>query len=369
MTNSGPGRLRARLRHLLPNRNDRRALHRARRRGPPLALLLQGDGVTPTAPPAVCTNATMMVFQNGNTNDNFVGPQGGSPSPGLVKRLQAAGIRCFKGFDDCTVNCFFAHTFTNLPTCITEATLRVRLKACGDLSQNDSIGISFSQPNGSLPANTGWGRYLGSGNSGAGLLSTPWNPNTVQEFLFDLSAMPNPSGPPTDLIPQLNAYGLMDFVVQDDSAVDFVVLTVKSCCCRSDIVLFTPPASCCAVATYATPAFISACPSNPVVQCTPPSGTCFPVGMNTVICKATDQLGQMGRCLFKVIVRDTVAPVILVCPTNVIACAGTNLNVGVMPDLISQVVANDNCTPASQLLVTQSPPAGRSSPTPPRPRP
>ena len=314
--------------------------------------------VQAATPPSVCSNPTMTVLQNGNTNDNFVGPQGGSPSPGLVKRLQAAGIRCFKGFDDCTVNCFFAHTFTNLPSCITEATLRIRLKACGDICRNDGIGLSFSQPNGSLPAGSGWGRYIGAGNAAPGLYAGPWDPNTVQEFVLNLAALPNPSGPPTDLISQLNTYGLLDVVVQDDTAIDFVVLTVKSCCCRPDIFLFTSVNACCAVPNFSLPVFSSPCATNVSVVCVPSPTNCFPVGTNLVVCTGTDSLGLSGKCSFKVVVRDTTPPVILVCPTNVIACAGTNLNIGVMPDLTTQVIATDNCTPASQLIIMQTPAPG-----------
>ncbi len=314
--------------------------------------------VQPPNPPIVCANPTILTFTAGTTNDNFAGPEAASPSAGLIKRLNAAGVSNFKGFDSCGVNSFFAHTFTNLPSCIVEATLRIRVQACGDICRNDGLGLSFTAPNGSLPPGTGWGRYLGNGNAGGvGLFNTPWTAGTTREITLDLSALPNVSGSTTDLIPTLNAQGLLDVVVQDDSGVDFVELIVKSCCCRPDIFVNTATNQCCTVVTYTPPPFTNNCPPINVV-CTPASGTCFPVGVNLVECKATDSQGQMGRCFFKVVVRDATPPVIINCPTNIVACTGTNNNSGVMPDLINQVVATDNCTPSLLLLVTQNPAPG-----------
>ena len=312
--------------------------------------------VTPADPPVLCPNPTMLTFSAGTTNDNFTGPEPASPGAGLVKRLKAAGVTVLKGFDECSVNSYFAHTFSNLPPCIVAATLEIRVRACGDLCYNDSFGLSFTGPAGNLipPA---WGRYLGHNNGSAfpGLFSpTVWTAGTTRTITLDLAALPNANGTTTDLIPALNANGFLDLGMQDDTGIDYAVLTVKSCCCRADIVVNTPTNACCTVVTYTTPAFTNNCPPITTV-CTPPSGTCFPVGMTVVQCKATDALGQMARCFFKVTVRDAVSPVITVCPTNIIACTGTNLSLGVMPDLTSLLVATDNCTPAGQLVITQNP--------------
>jgi hypothetical protein len=311
--------------------------------------------VAPAGPPVFCPNPTMVTFSAG-TIDNFVGPEPASPSAGLVARLKAAGVVTLKGFDECSVNSYFAHTFSNLPPCIVSATLDIRVRACGELCYNDAFGLSFTGPAGNLiPPN--WGRYLGNNNgtSFPGLFAPAnWTPGTTRQILLDLSALPNANGTTTDLIPALNANGFLDLGMQDDSGIDYAVLTVKSCCCRSDIIVSTPPNACCTAVNYTTPLFTNNCPPITTV-CTPPSGTCFPVGMTLVQCKATDAMGQMARCFFKVIVRDAVAPVITFCPTNIIACAGTNLSLGVMPNLIHQLVATDNCTPAGLLTVTQNP--------------
>ena len=45
------------------------------------------------------------------------------------------------------------------------------------------------------------------------------------------------------------------------------------------------------------------CPGAVSLVCTPPSGSVFPAGTNTVTCVATDACGNTNRCSFKVIVR------------------------------------------------------------------
>ncbi len=313
--------------------------------------------VASAAPPAACTNATVVVFSAGTTNDNFAGAEPAFPSAGLRRRILAAGAANVKGFDDCQIDTFFAHTFTNLPSCVTAATLRIRLRACGAGSENDTFGLSFTSATGALLA-PGWGRYLGNGNGGgSGLLNTNWSAGATGEIVLDLAQLPNADGSTADLIPALNANGFVDLVMQDDSAIDYAVLTITSCCCGQDVTVSAANNDCCVVVTYKPPQFVSQC-QPVIVTCSPPSGACFPVGTTLVECKATDASGQIGRCFFKVTVRDSVPPVIISCPTNVIACATGKAGAGIMPDLTGQIVATDNCTPASQLTITQNPPAG-----------
>ena len=119
--------------------------------------------VRDTTAPVFATACVTNVFFAGGSN-NFTTPVPSSPSAGLLTRLQNAGVTQYKGFDDCSANTYFAHTFTNLPHCITAATLKVRLKPCGDVCRNDTIGLSFTSPSGVLQTNGSWGSYLGSGN-------------------------------------------------------------------------------------------------------------------------------------------------------------------------------------------------------------
>src|SRR5207253_555142 len=54
---------------------------------------------------------------------------------------------------------------------------------------------------------------------------------------------------------------------------------------------------------------------------------------------------------------DTTAPVILSAPSSVTVSVGANCQ-GTVPNLLANVLANDNCTPAGQLVLSQSPAAG-----------
>ncbi len=74
--------------------------------------------------------------------------------------------------------------------------------------------------------------------------------------------------------------------------------------CPPNITAKTPQAgNPCVVVNYATPVATDNCPS-PTVVCTPPSGSCFPLGTTTVTCTATDTSGNTATCTFKVNVFD-----------------------------------------------------------------
>ncbi|MFN7326670.1 MAG: HYR domain-containing protein, partial [Chitinophagales bacterium] len=78
---------------------------------------------------------------------------------------------------------------------------------------------------------------------------------------------------------------------------------------------------------------------------------CADVGDNNIQLIVTDQQGNSSACVATVTVRDAVDPVITSCPPtfNLVGC------VGVVPSLVSQVVATDACGIAS---ITQNPSAG-----------
>lgn len=67
------------------------------------------------------------------------------------------------------------------------------------------------------------------------------------------------------------------------------------------------------------------CDPNVVPECTPPSGSLFPLGMTTVTCTATDAQGNSAAPMtFSVTVQDTTPPD-LDCPSNEsLPCAGTS---------------------------------------------
>ncbi len=51
-------------------------------------------------------------------------------------------------------------------------------------------------------------------------------------------------------------------------------------------------------------------PASPIVNCTPASGSTFPITTTTVNCSATDTAGNTSNGSFTITVQDTTAPVI-----------------------------------------------------------
>src|SRR6185369_5846682 len=64
------------------------------------------------------------------------------------------------------------------------------------------------------------------------------------------------------------------------------------------------PAPTCQTVNFPPPTASDNCPGVTVV-CTPPSGSCFPTGVTTVTCTATDASGNTSSCSFTVTTFDT----------------------------------------------------------------
>jgi len=78
--------------------------------------------------------------------------------------------------------------------------------------------------------------------------------------------------------------------------------------CPADIAADTVFGGYSAVVNYPAP-LVSGATSDLVVVCNPPSGSYFPLGTTTVICTATDALGNIiAACSFKVTVSDKEPP-------------------------------------------------------------
>lgn len=60
-----------------------------------------------------------------------------------------------------------------------------------------------------------------------------------------------------------------------------------------------------AIVTWTDPTAVDACDILPVVDCSPPSGSFFPVGTTPVLCTATDDCGNQSTCTFNVTVTGT----------------------------------------------------------------
>ncbi|WP_241759313.1 hypothetical protein [Pyxidicoccus parkwayensis] len=159
--------------------------------------------------------AQAQTYQSGIV-DNYVLPtEPVSPSAGMLAYIAAnytyPGSR---PHDDTSTDRWFATTFTGLRRNgnICGATLRMGVRN-GD--SNDSVGLLFMGPTGTQLA-TGWGDSLINRGIGVGASGT---------ISLNLAALPGGA----NLIPTLNAQGFVDVIVQDDSAVDYVTLTITPC--------------------------------------------------------------------------------------------------------------------------------------------
>ncbi len=118
--------------------------------------------------------------------------------------------------------------------------------------------------------------------------------------------------------------------------------------CPASQVKSNDPNLCSAVATYAMPSASDNCTGASVaLQSGPASGSAFPVGVTTVVLRATDASNNSSTCSFTVTVNDTQAPT-FTCPANQTKSNDPNLCSAVATYLMP--IATDNCTGASVVL-------------------
>ncbi len=129
----------------------------------------------------------------------------------------------WKDFDDATVNAHVGHTFSKLPRNIVCARLEIHMRPSGDLSDNDTLYLRL------LPSLTGafdWASRNFALPGVVGAWDTTNNPNPAP-IILDLGNLPTTSPPQvTSLLDQLNLEGRLDLLVQDDTEVDYVKLTL-----------------------------------------------------------------------------------------------------------------------------------------------
>ena len=79
--------------------------------------------------------------------------------------------------------------------------------------------------------------------------------------------------------------------------------------CPANIVASTDAGKSYATVTF-SPTATDNCPGV-IVNCSPASGSRFPIGTSTVNCTATDAAGHTATCSFTVTVRDTEPPILV----------------------------------------------------------
>ncbi len=125
-------------------------------------------------------------------------------------------------FDGKETNQVFTNTFAlPLSEKIQSAQLEFRLRALGDYSENDAVGIIFADNAGIQdPSASGWWRIGTEPGVSAPVLSdTLWTIGSTKTFTVNLA---------DNLINAMNQKGFLDIFVQDDTAVDYITLKVET---------------------------------------------------------------------------------------------------------------------------------------------
>ncbi len=156
-------------------------------------------------------------------NDNFALGNNEPASPGSAMQQARPGCEGrWSDFDNPKCDTCFGHTFTNIKPrdCyVLGARLTIRMRAnhgCFGLSHNDTLSLGSN-------GNTSWGKNIGS------LVGSPWTAGSDQTITLNLAALPGPGSTTVNMISALQS-GSLDVFVQDDTAVDYMELTVTYCC-------------------------------------------------------------------------------------------------------------------------------------------
>jgi hypothetical protein len=131
-----------------------------------------------------------------------------------------------------------AHTFAGLPTNIVTATLELKVRAGTDPGvSTDGVLISFVDAETVLYCGDDvvWARSFGPTAAGGcfpvadatGLVGS-WSHNQQATLILDLGALPLAGGGTLDLIPQINSLGFIDVNVSDETACDFMRLSIDT---------------------------------------------------------------------------------------------------------------------------------------------
>jgi hypothetical protein len=169
--------------------------------------------------------AQAQVFTSGSADNFAAPPEPSSPSAGLLTWISANyPVPGSRQYDEAHADQYFATTFSGVTKrgSICAASLRLTVR---NGHYNDGIGLWFIGPNGTSVAN-GWGSDLASLGAAVG---------TTQTLVLNLAALPGA----IDLLPTLNSQGFLDVILQDDTAVDSITLSLTPC--RFDVYMKDNP--------------------------------------------------------------------------------------------------------------------------------
>jgi hypothetical protein len=240
---------------------------------PPTITCPSNQSVTSTVPPAV----------------NYPPPTASDNCPGVASSCNPASGSVF-GFGTTTVTCTATDTSSNNASCTFTVTVSPCTISCPEnlatttLPNSTQCGKSVTYPPPTVPAGCGPAVCTPASGSFFAVGST-----TVTCSI--------PGG----------ANCSFTVTVLDDAP--------PRVTCPDTVVANAAPGQSSAVVNYPAAVVTDNCPGA-TVQCSPPSGSRFPVGTTVASCTATDTFGNSAGCVFTVLVFDQEAPVIR-CPANV----------------------------------------------------
>lgn len=216
-------------------------------------------------PPITCPDTNepaVVITQAGGLPDNFAPMiEAASPDTILLNYIvtcSPSGVPLkfdqIPGEGGVLPNSWLGHTFTGLPAGIVAARLEFRARATTGLgasgTNNDHISI-VNSISGCTP-NWAWSSRLENLPEAGG----SWKPGDVETFCLDLDALPvvtATGGEAADVsVLSMLASGQLDIRVDDDSGIDYMILTVAICPCeysypgevtagKNDNCKFSPP--------------------------------------------------------------------------------------------------------------------------------
>ncbi len=168
---------------------------------------------------------TYISTYTGGTSDGFGGgPDPATPSVLFESYVQAQTAFPLIDFDDLTFNSFLAHTFKEFPACVTGAQLEIRARGSGS---NDALWIGIHDiTTNPVTAQLAWGTFFIDLPEAGGT----WGGGQITTFTLDLGNLTPNSLRATTSVLDLMASGELNIYVQDDTALDYAKLTVRSCC-------------------------------------------------------------------------------------------------------------------------------------------
>ncbi len=177
-----------------------------------IAFATAGLAPAPSSAQPCVTGAPIVL--NAGVEDTFAAPT--EPSvPGAALAAALPTLQ-WKGFDDPTVNQYVGHTFIGLPAGIQRAELELGLEPLDELPENDTVGMGL------LPGPSFARTFHIAGLKEA---QGTWSflRNGPTKFTISLGAAE------ADLLAQMSTQGVLDVLVGDDTAVDYMKLSVWSC--------------------------------------------------------------------------------------------------------------------------------------------